>query len=71
MVPKEAFTDILEKLVRGSLTDTPTLVSDRFSQGFYKMIQAKGCISPEGDEVIMSLFEKKLAKGKIDMEYLN
>jgi len=35
------------------------------------MIQAKGCINPEGDEVIMSLFEKKLKKGKIDMEYLN
>jgi hypothetical protein len=37
----------LELLVRGVLTDTPTLVSQKFSMGFYRMIAEKGCIEED------------------------
>lgn len=73
MVAREAFTSSLEKLARGSLTVGETIVSEKYSQGFYRMVLAKGCCNPEGElgEVIMDKLEKKMLKNEIDLEFLN
>ena len=72
----------LEYLARGVFTEEPTLISDRFAEGFCNMLENKGCIQkskqslkdPENnanDIVDMKLFKNKLKRNEIDVEYLN
>ena len=70
-MPKDSFIDILEKLARGSLTEKTTLVSQKFSMGFYKMLCDKNCIREDNGDVLVEKMEKKLLKNEIDIEYLN
>jgi hypothetical protein len=78
--------DTLEKLCRGSFTDDPTIISQKFSQGFYRMLVEKNCTEhpietkdlvvqndrPKwGGDVSVEKFEKKLTKNEIDIEFLN
>jgi hypothetical protein len=42
-ITKKELMEFVEKLARGSMTDCPTLISTRFSEGFYKMLVDKKC----------------------------
>lgn len=70
-VAKEDFISTLEKLARGSFTERQTLVSGKYSLGFYKMLVDKHCVREENGDVIMDKMEKKILKAEIDIEYLN
>ena len=61
----------MEKTARGSFTEMQTLVSVKYSRGFYKMLANKNCTREENGEVIADKMEKKLLKNEIDIEYLN
>ena len=70
-IPKEGFIDILEKLARGSLTEKTTLVSLKYSVGFYKMLCDKNCVREDNGDILVEKMEKKILKNEIDIEYLN
>ena len=42
-IPRVIFSDTLEKLCRGNFTDDSTIISEKFSQGFYRLLVEKGC----------------------------
>jgi len=64
----------LEKLARGVLTDTPTLVSHKFSLGFYRMLVEKGCIETEapksnmGKAFALGFLKKLTTAGNVDQK---
>jgi len=61
----------LELLARRTFTEEPTLISRKFSEGFYKLLVDKNCIEVESGDVILDKLEKKFKKDIIDVEYLN
>ena len=68
---KTEFMDTLEKLARGQFTESPTLISLKYSKGFYQMLVDKGCVKDENGDVIVDKFIRKIKKGEINIEYLN
>ena len=64
----------MEKLARGVLTDTPTLVSHKFSLGFYRMLVEKGCIETEapksnmGKAFALGFLKKLTTAGNVDQK---
>lgn len=49
----------------------PTLVSQKFAEKLYKVIEEKNCIQEDTGDIIMEKLEKKLTKNEIDLEYFN
>ena len=47
----------LELLARGCFTKEPTLISTTFANGFYKMLQDRGCTNQDGDGINMIAFK--------------
>ncbi|CDW72151.1 UNKNOWN [Stylonychia lemnae] len=68
---KEDFLDLMEKLVRGSYTESTTLVSERFSELLYQTINDKNCCKEDNGEIQLDKLEKKLLKNEIELEYFN
>lgn len=64
----------IELLARGSFTIDSTLISEKFAQGFIKMLELKGCTmdsEKDGLEIDMKKLKMKLIRNEIDIEYLN
>ena len=49
--------DFLEVLARGSMTESQTLVSKEFSIKTLKLFEAEGCLSENGQEVLLEKVE--------------
>ena len=70
-VPRSQMIADLELLARGCFTKEPTLISTTFANGFYKMLQDRGCWNEEEDGIDMTAFKEMVSNNQKDLEYLN
>ena len=63
--------EFLEILARGSMTEGQTLVSKEFALNTLKLFEAEGCLSENGQEVLLEKVEDRLLDGTFDVELLN
>eukprot|EP00347_Sterkiella_histriomuscorum_P024352 403331424 len=70
-ITKAEFLDIMEKVVRGSYTDTETLVSVKFSEMIYSIFRDKNVCKEDNEDIIIEKLERKLLKNEIEIEFLN
>jgi len=73
MVPVAEFTDFLERLARGSMSEKPTAVSEVFSQEMMTLMRLEGCITGAKDKecLNMIILRQKVADQEISIELFN
>ena len=74
LINRQQFIDKVELLTRGRFTDQKTLISEKFANGIYLMLVAKGCTSrKEKDygEIKSSKLRSKLREDVFPIDYFN
>lgn len=73
MVPLTDFSNFIERLARGSMSDSPTPVSRVFSQQMYEMLEREGCLTDlHQDQVDVEKLRRKIVDERsIDIEIFN
>ena len=71
VISKDDFISFMEKMVRGSLTEEPSLLSTIFSSDFYRMLEKKKCIKEETGDVLVNKLRRRMDAGEFDVEYFN
>ena len=64
----------MELLTRGRFTEERTLISDKFANGLYMMLHARGCTArtpKEYGEIKVSKLKKRLESDAISVDYFN
>ena len=61
----------MELLVRGTITEEQTLISKKYAANVLKIFEMEGCVSENGQEVLMEKVEEAFQKGIFDIEMLN
>ena len=71
IVPKKEFQNFLEQLARGAMSESPTAVSEVFSQEMMRLMQLEDCMTENGQNIDMHNLRKKIKDGVIDVEIFN
>ena len=74
LISRQKFIDKVELLTRGRFTDKKTLISEKFANGIYLMLMAKGCTSrKEKDfgEIKAFKLKSKLSSDAFSVDYFN
>ena len=61
----------MERMARGSMSETPTAVSEVFSQSMMKLMTSEECLTDKGDYIDIKKLREKLETRVIDVEVFN
>ena len=71
-IPISQFKNFIERLARGSMSDTPTPVSRVFSDQLMEMLEVENCFSDNKEQVDMHKLRRKIEQENIiSIEILN